>query len=34
VPVLCFGRAAARLDEVRDLTHLAPLLLSLAAPAC
>jgi 2,3-bisphosphoglycerate-independent phosphoglycerate mutase len=34
VPVLGFGRAAARLDGVRDLTHLAPLLLSLAgAPA-
>lgn len=31
VPVLGFGGAAARVDEVRDLTHLAPLLLSLAA---
>jgi hypothetical protein len=30
VPVLLFGRAAARAAEVRDLTHLAPLLLSLA----
>lgn len=30
VPVLAFGRAAARVSEVRDLTHLAPLLLSLA----
>jgi len=30
VPVLGFGRAAARLDAVRDLTHLAPLLLGLA----
>jgi hypothetical protein len=30
VPVLGFGEAAARVGEVRDLTHLAPLLLSLA----
>jgi hypothetical protein len=30
VPVLGFGPAAARLDEVRDLTDVAPLLLSLA----
>ncbi len=30
VPVLGFGRAAAALDGVRDLTHLAPLLLHLA----
>lgn len=30
VPVLGFGRAAARLDAVRDLTGLAPLLLGLA----
>jgi hypothetical protein len=30
VPVLAFGRAAARVSEVRDLTHLAPLLLSLS----
>jgi hypothetical protein len=30
VPVLGFGRAAARVGEVRDLTGLAPLLLSLA----
>jgi phosphopentomutase len=30
VPVLGFGRAAARVGEVRDLTHLAPLLLDLA----
>ncbi|HET9554722.1 MAG TPA: alkaline phosphatase family protein [Anaeromyxobacteraceae bacterium] len=29
VPVLGFGRAAARLDVVRDLTHIAPLLLGL-----
>jgi phosphopentomutase len=30
VPVLGFGRAAGAVDEVRDLTHLAPLLLRLA----
>jgi 2,3-bisphosphoglycerate-independent phosphoglycerate mutase len=30
VPVLGFGRAAGALDGVRDLTHLAPLLLRLA----
>jgi phosphopentomutase len=30
VPVLGFGRAAAAVAEVRDLTHLAPLLLRLA----
>jgi hypothetical protein len=30
VPVLGFGRAASRLDEVRDLTGIAPLLLALA----
>lgn len=30
VPVLGFGRAAAAVGEVRDLTHLAPLLLRLA----
>jgi hypothetical protein len=30
VPVLGFGRAAADVDRVRDLTHLAPLLLDLA----
>jgi hypothetical protein len=33
VPVLGFGRAAARVGEVRDLTGLAPLLLSLAGVA-
>lgn len=32
VPVLGFGRAAAEVDTVGDLTHLAPLLLRLAAP--
>jgi 2,3-bisphosphoglycerate-independent phosphoglycerate mutase len=30
VPVLGFGPAAGRVDEVKDLTHIAPLLLSLA----
>jgi hypothetical protein len=30
VPVLGFGRAAAQLDEVGDLTHLAPLLITLS----
>ncbi len=30
VPVLAFGRAAGVVDEVRDLTHLAPLLLRLS----
>ncbi len=29
VPVLGFGRAAAEIDRVRDLTHLAPLLVAL-----
>ncbi len=33
VPVLGFGAAAARVGEVRDLTHLAPLLRSLAGGA-
>jgi phosphopentomutase len=33
VPVLGFGRAASRLDAVRDLTGLAPLLLGLAGVA-
>lgn len=33
VPVLGFGRAAAEIDEVRDLTHLAPLLARLAGAA-
>jgi 2,3-bisphosphoglycerate-independent phosphoglycerate mutase len=33
VPVLGFGPAAARLDGVRDLTHIAPLLLTLAGEA-
>jgi hypothetical protein len=32
VPVLGFGRAAAEVGRVRDLTHLAPLLLRLARP--
>jgi hypothetical protein len=32
VPVLGFGPAAARVDEVENLTHIAPLLLSLARP--
>jgi phosphopentomutase len=32
VPVLGFGRAAAEVGGVRDLTHLAPLLLRLARP--
>jgi 2,3-bisphosphoglycerate-independent phosphoglycerate mutase len=32
VPVLGFGPAASRIDEVRDLTHIAPLLLTLALP--
>jgi phosphopentomutase len=31
VPVLGFGAAADRVDEVRDLTHIAPLLRDLAA---
>jgi hypothetical protein len=30
VPVLGFGRAAGAIDDVRDLTHVAPLLLGLA----
>ena len=30
VPVLAFGPAAERVAEVRDLTHIAPLLLTLA----
>jgi 2,3-bisphosphoglycerate-independent phosphoglycerate mutase len=33
VPVLGFGRAAPEVGEVRDLTHLAPLLARLAGPA-
>jgi hypothetical protein len=32
VPVLGFGRAAGEVDEVRDLTHLSPLLRRLARP--
>ena len=30
VPVLGFGRAAGALEDVKDLTHVAPLLLGLA----
>jgi len=33
VPLLGFGRAAARVGAVRDLTGLAPLLLDLAGAA-